>query len=262
MIFTDPATGHRYGYFDRWDGEVLHYFGEGQRGDMVFARGNRAILTHAETGKSLRLFQGSSGEVRYVGEFRVADPPFERVHARGSDDQDRIALVFRLAPAHGSTSLAMQTGAGFSTSYREANEDNRSAPARPAIGDPDAIDRASNAHSRLQNLLAHHMENQGATIHSPGAIDPQFDVAWEQDGQLTIAEVKSTTLTNETTQLRLGLGQVLEYQDIAERGGRAAKAILVVEREPAARKWVDLCARHGVTLLWPAALEALTQHAV
>ena len=34
LIFTDPVSGHTHGYDDRWDGPLLLYVGEGQRGDQ------------------------------------------------------------------------------------------------------------------------------------------------------------------------------------------------------------------------------------
>jgi hypothetical protein len=63
LVFTDLASGRQHGYMDEWDGAVLHYFGEGQRGDQALTKGNKAIAQHRETGKALRLFEGSEGSV-------------------------------------------------------------------------------------------------------------------------------------------------------------------------------------------------------
>lgn len=84
-----------------------------------------------------------------------------------------------------------------------------------------------------------------------------FDVAWELDEEVTAAEVKSLTEANEVVQLRLGLGQVLHYQDLLRRPGRAATAILFVEGQPADLGWVGLCEKAGVQLLWPESLSVL-----
>ncbi len=71
-MFTDPVAGERHGYFDGWrDDGYFHYTGEGQRGDQGMMSGNAAILNHARDGRSLRLFMGARGTVRYVGEFEV-----------------------------------------------------------------------------------------------------------------------------------------------------------------------------------------------
>jgi hypothetical protein len=65
FIFTDPTTGEQHGYFDEWQGDELHYCGEGQphRGDQTMSGGNRAILEHEQRGKPIRAFYGSKGTV-------------------------------------------------------------------------------------------------------------------------------------------------------------------------------------------------------
>ena len=82
MIFTDPETGHQHGYLDRWEEGILHYTGEGQTGPQHMTHGNLQILKHAEQGRALRIFEGSSGEVTYVGRFELDDPPY--YHARAA----------------------------------------------------------------------------------------------------------------------------------------------------------------------------------
>jgi 5-methylcytosine-specific restriction protein A len=81
LLFSDPAVGHRYGYYDGWveedeHGPIFEYTGAGTTGDQTFERGNKAILNHVEAGRSLRVFTvagrvpGSQTRLhRYVGEF-------------------------------------------------------------------------------------------------------------------------------------------------------------------------------------------------
>jgi len=67
FLFTGDS-GLQYGYEDGWqlDGTFL-YTGEGQRGDMKYIKGNRAINYHLALGKDLHLFsQGKKGAVRYI----------------------------------------------------------------------------------------------------------------------------------------------------------------------------------------------------
>jgi hypothetical protein len=66
-----------------------------------------------------------------------------------------------------------------------------------------------------------------------------------------VAEVKSITRPNEVKQLRLGLGQVLDYAHAIERSGRSARAVLAVELKPRDDRWIELCRSHDVTLTWP-----------
>lgn len=62
-------------------------------------RGNAAILNHADKGRALRVFKGTGGMVRYMGEFELDDPPWvEQVAPATDDGPDRKVIVFRLRP--------------------------------------------------------------------------------------------------------------------------------------------------------------------
>jgi len=97
VIFTGEA-GEAHGYSDYWDEDgYLHYFGEGQSGDMEFKGGNRAILDHVKNGKRLIAFQstGKGKPYRFRGEF------IARSHDVVSGVPDtsgtlRNAIVFKL----------------------------------------------------------------------------------------------------------------------------------------------------------------------
>jgi 5-methylcytosine-specific restriction protein A len=95
MIFTGES-GSTYGYQDGWlDDRTFLYTGEGQRSDMEFVRGNRAIRDHVKDGKAIHLFeQASKGYVRYLGQMA-----FVGYRVREATDVDRIqrrAIVFEL----------------------------------------------------------------------------------------------------------------------------------------------------------------------
>jgi hypothetical protein len=99
MFFTDPATGHRHGYYDGWDDDGLwNYVGEGQKGDQRFVQGNKAILRHREDGRSLEGFAATGRDVTYLGQFELVDT-YER-DAHDTDDKNtlRTVIVFRLRP--------------------------------------------------------------------------------------------------------------------------------------------------------------------
>lgn len=96
FLFSAPE-GEEFGYKDGWisDDEFI-YTGEGQRGDMQFARGNRAIRDHLENGKQLHLFERyRMGEYKYLGEFQYRS--FEKIRGKDLEGRDREVLRFRLA---------------------------------------------------------------------------------------------------------------------------------------------------------------------
>ena len=98
FLFTG-APGEAFGYSDgpAEDG-TFHYYGEGQTDDMAFVRGNKAILEHAEKGKSLLLFRilGKGQGVRFLGEFGLAG--WEYKDAPDMNGEMRRAIVFKLVP--------------------------------------------------------------------------------------------------------------------------------------------------------------------
>ena len=123
--------------------------------------------------------------------------------------------------------------------------------------DPDAVDRGTKAHWRIQNQLADAVSGRGWEPRSPSESDPLFDVGWIAAEAAWIAEVKSLTHANEERQLRLGLGQVLSYAHLVDWDALTTRPVLVVERQPSSPYWPELCASHGVALSWPETFEDL-----
>ncbi|WP_037705858.1 hypothetical protein [Streptomyces sp. AA1529] len=253
LVFTDPRTGHQHGYYDEWaeDG-TFHYTGDGQVGDQSFAStGNAAIRDHMQHDLSLRLFEGSRGIIRYVGEFAV-DPvqPFsyDRAPETGGGPMRQV-IRFHLAPV-GATSQPPNVPVG--NSYRVVDEEVEPASGQPSPPDPDLSGRNLRAHRRLQNELASTAHARGLEVFSPAAADPDFDLGWrDESGTLTVCEVKSLTRANETRQLRAGIGQLLDYHDRLRDRASEVRALLWVEHEPAEARWIGLCKRVGIELSWP-----------
>jgi hypothetical protein len=99
ILFTGEA-GKQHGYEDFWDNDgVLHYYGEGQSGDMQDKGGNRAIREHLQNNRRLLLFQmmGHAKPYRFLGEFR-----FRHAYTKDSipdtSGKLRTAIVFMLDP--------------------------------------------------------------------------------------------------------------------------------------------------------------------
>lgn len=80
--------------------------------------------------------------------------------------------------------------------------------------DWDALDRATRAHMDLQNRIAAIVASAGLVPLSPAPGDPQYDIAWKPRGRFVVCEVKSSNEDNARQQLRLGLGQVIEYRTV------------------------------------------------
>jgi len=126
--------------------------------------------------------------------------------------------------------------------------------------DPEAFDRGNQKHEETRQQLAEFLKGKGFKLHESRS--PKFDLAWVVDGALFVAEVKSLTATNERAQVRLGLGQVLDYrfQCRRSRQWRDVRAVLVLEMEPSESRFVDVCAGVDVTVAWPGEFARLLPH--
>lgn len=126
--------------------------------------------------------------------------------------------------------------------------------------DPDAVDRGLRAHSATQDALAQHLKSIGCMPLSPFDSDCNFDLAWNsQDDSSSVAEIKSLTLANEISQVRHGLGQVLDYGHRLRSRGFSPRLYLVLEKRPLKSfHWSGLCASQGVTLVFAPNFESVT----
>jgi hypothetical protein len=273
FLFTDEIANAAHGFArDRWvRPDLFIYCGTGQS-DQSLQGYNGSILTHRETARSLRLFDGWREVVTYVGEFTIDSvEPFFWVTAKNRDGADRRVVMFRLRPVRfqGPQVVPDHTvidqvplDVGGSTSapsvkpYVAANEAIQASERIPFGVDPDLVDRSLRSHATTQNLLAEWLRSAGLEPLSPGG-EPRFDLAWDIGETGFVAEVKSLRRENEIGQLRLGLGQVLDYADQLSR-----MPVLMLERRPTADRWLQICDRLNVRLLWPARLDEVQPRAL
>lgn len=116
--------------------------------------------------------------------------------------------------------------------------------------DPSERDRSTQVHRSLENWLIAKLRDERIRPLDPTG-EPFFDLAWLIDGHLSVCEVKSSTIS-EVHQLRLGLGQILQYRHLLRsRHGDSITACILIESEPLDRRWLDICADHDVLLFWP-----------
>ncbi|MER5222500.1 hypothetical protein [Streptomyces flaveus] len=118
LIYTDHDSGKEYGYQDGWlaeedsQGPVFEYTGKGRHDHQTFiglaGSRNKAILRHADDGRSLRVFIAAGKEPgsksgakrqRYLGEFELdSEQPYTIREADDPKGNRRRIIVFRLRP--------------------------------------------------------------------------------------------------------------------------------------------------------------------
>lgn len=179
---------------------------------------------------------------------------FEEVDKLGSALAETMPSEFDavFAVAHEPT---LSTGGGAASPdlgapYRQVPVIGLSGNRDPFSVDPALVERGLRGHTETQNELASVLANAGIEPRRGLPPGPNFDLAWEKDGTVFVAEVKSITAENEEHQLRVGLGQVLRYrQHLSALGHHRVVAVLVPERRPRDHSWRELCQEAGVILL-------------
>ncbi len=98
FIFTGD-NGKSYGYKDKFEGGIFYYTGEGQRGDMEFIKGNKAIRNSDKNGEEIYLFKYDTkyprGYVEFMGQMVYKNYSFQQGH--DLDGNPRKLIVFELA---------------------------------------------------------------------------------------------------------------------------------------------------------------------
>lgn len=119
--------------------------------------------------------------------------------------------------------------------------------------DLSGLDRGTSAHEATISLLVEHL----APTPAMGLTWPRVDAAWrppDETAVLFIAEVKSLTGARQDQQVRLGIGQLLDYahalREHTPTGVSVVRPVLVLEREPEEMRWLGLAESLGILLTW------------
>ena len=164
--------------------------------------------------------------------------------------------VFAVADEPALSSVERTASPGLGAPYRQIPATELPGSRDPFSVDPALVERGLRGHTDTQNELASVLSNAGIEPRRGLPPGPNFDLAWQKDGTVFVAEVKSITADNEEHQLRVGLGQVLRYrQRLSALGHDRVVAVLVPERQPRDPSWRELCQDLGVVLLCANELE-------
>jgi hypothetical protein len=118
--------------------------------------------------------------------------------------------------------------------------------------DLDHLDKGTEAHETTIAALIEHLARQQVEVRGHARNAPRFDAGWSRGDEVFIAEVKSLTGASEDQQIRLGIGQILDYAhqlQLAGTDGRV-RPVLVLERQPMDPRWISLAEASGIRFTW------------
>lgn len=107
FLFTHER-GKVYGYSDGWleNDSLFHYAGEGQKGDMEFQRGNKALRDHVVNDKRIFLFSETKKTfVLCVAELRFFEYEFTQIPDETGKNRRGIKFFFKKIPLESSSKV-------------------------------------------------------------------------------------------------------------------------------------------------------------
>lgn len=111
LIFTDVRSGAQFGY-DLHEGPQpdgsYSYTGEGQQGDQVFVRGNKALRDANSDGRPIRLFATTGVYATYIGQFATGEPTYRIETITDADWDPRDGIIFNLVPVDANLSAVIE----------------------------------------------------------------------------------------------------------------------------------------------------------
>jgi hypothetical protein len=261
LIFTDPASGRRYGYDEfeglREDGSYA-YTGEGQYGDQIFVRGNRALLEAPAHGKIIRLLRTSGVNATYVGAFTIDDPPYVIKNIPDVLGNLRLGIIFNLLPISARVDLLPAFGGELPSTtplpesltemsaWTPPNSSDVFIPMENALPVQDRY--ISRVEFALQEAFGGWLIEQGtpplrlrlrvgSTMIQPDAYVP--DQGW-------VVEAKRSTARGH---VRTAIGQVLDYVHVARNSGLVANPVVLLPGRPEV-DLIELMRSLGITLIF------------
>ena len=113
---------------------------------------------------------------------------------------------------------------------------------------------AFNTHNEMQNEIARILSGKGNEIFTVKS-GPFVDLCWKKNKEFSFLEVKSINDSNESHQIRLGLGQASEYRVRFQKLGYEVKnSYLAVTAKPKEKYWKEVCKSLDIHLITPSDL--------
>lgn len=204
----------------------------------------------AKRGYSVKLIDVQERRERHEPHIHVVDAEGFGHLLRGEPARCR-----RLIGSGRNTRLATEPGDGIFGGPLKPRKTPKHAKVDLKV-DLSGLDRGTAAHEATIEALIKHLASKGTQALGPIRGAPRFDAGWERGKTAFIAEVKSLSDTNEDQQIRLGIGQILDYA-WQMPPGRKVTPVLVLEKRPPSERWEHVAKRAGILLTYGPRFEGI-----
>lgn len=245
LVFHDPVKGKEFGY-DRWEGAQLdgtfHYTGQGVNGDQMLRGPNKSLLQTVANGTPIHFFTRPEPGIKrkpgnpytYCGTVALAEYPYSVKTAPDKSGALRNVLVFHFVPVTARFLAEQKISTKGDDSYICEFADWTASADTAVVGVSEAsskqIQLAENQlHQRFFNyLMQRGVIPERLTVSSPelkGRLVPDFVLR----GSKLVVEAKPSV---SRADVRLAIGQVLDYAHLMKRAGLDFKPALLFPMLP------------------------------
>ncbi len=122
LVLVSDIKSKKKVYYDRWNGNTLHYTGQGLRGNQhINSQQNKTLLYHKDLEVSVFLFEKlEPNKYLFQGEAELSDDPYQEKQD-DKDDKSRIVWIFPIESKRGNP---VPTPAKTILERREESENN------------------------------------------------------------------------------------------------------------------------------------------
>ena len=236
LIFSGIA-GKTYGYslHDNWlDDGTFDFTGEGQVGDQVFLRGNKALRDSQSNEKTIHLFQSKGSQVTYRGELELSPVPYQLRLAPDVNGNSRRVIVFNFTPVSGRAHFGSTLPNSVEPIDVWMSEDWKDLDWSEYQVNAPYNDQAV-ARNRVEFELTQDyvdwLKTKGHTVKQVSGLSegirlhPDLDI----EDQGVVVEAKRSSSRGH---MRTAIGQVLDYKYSMTKNGKARKARILVPAAP------------------------------
>jgi len=254
LLFYDTKNSKKFGY-DKWEGAqadgTFHYTGQGTKGDQKLTRSNKQLLLANQNGLPIHLIESRNGLCTYLSQVVLGSPNFFMRTAKDVEQlEDRNVFVFNLIPILMSQDLDVQLHQSHEVTGLDKPWVSPSFEPTSKVEKLWPGGEISREENKLQGEFGLYLNNLGHEVFNHefifsgfrGSLKPDF---WIESMGLVV-EAKPSAAREF---VRLAIGQVLDYANLAQIEGKPMNPAILLPNRPTT-DLLGLMAKLHITVIY------------